>query len=96
MAVTDSTTKESCPKAETPGGRCCPVCFPDVVQEEVKQLNRLGDCLQTLAQTQELMEEKTLEVTTDQLRSWAFLCHHIALWLPEKLHEAAVGQEGGE
>ena len=96
MAVTDSTTKESCPKAETPGGRYCPVCFSDVVQKEVKQLNRLGDCLQTLAQTQELMEEKTLEVTTDQLRSWAFLCHHIALWLPENLHEAAVGQEGGK
>jgi hypothetical protein len=95
MAESDSNTNKKCPKAETPGGRC-PVCFVDVVQEEVKQLDRLGDCLQTLAQTQELMEEKTLEVTTDQLRSWAFLCHHVALWVPEKLHDAAVGQEGGE
>lgn len=94
MAESDSTTsKGKCPKAKVEGGRFCKVCFLDVVQEDVKQLNRLGDCLQTLAHTQELQEEKTLEVTTEQLRSWAFLCHHIALWLPEHLHEAAVGQE---
>jgi hypothetical protein len=90
------TDKKKCPKAETEGGRFCPVCFPDVVQAKMEQLDRLGDCLQTLAQTQEQFEEKTLEVTTDQLKSWALLCHHIALWVPEDLAEAARCQEGGE
>jgi hypothetical protein len=56
------TDKKKCPKAETEGGRFCPVCFPDVVQAKMEQLDRLGDCLQTLAQTQEQFEEKTLEV----------------------------------
>jgi hypothetical protein len=84
---------KKCPKAEIPGA--CPVCFPDVVEAKMKQLDRLGDCLQTLAQTQELFEEKTLKVTTDQLNSWALLCHHIALWVPENLAEAARCQEIG-
>ena len=87
---------KKCPKAETEGGRFCKACYPDVAEEDMNQLDHLGDSLQTLAEIQELQEEKTLEVTTDQLRSWAFLCHHIALWVPEKLAEAAGCQEGGE
>jgi hypothetical protein len=43
-----------CPKAKIEGGRGCKVCFPDVVQEDVEQLNSLGNCLRTLAQIQEL------------------------------------------
>jgi hypothetical protein len=90
---------KTCPKAENTGGRFCPACWPDVVQEDMDQLDRLGDCLQTLAETRELLAkaeelegEPSLAVTTAQLRSWAFLCHHIALWTPEKLAEAAKCQ----
>jgi hypothetical protein len=67
--------------------------LPEIVEEDLKLLDRLGNCLKTLAEAQEKMEENTLLVTTDQLRSWALICAHVALWVPENLAGEAVGQE---
>jgi hypothetical protein len=68
------------------------ICFPDVVKEEIDQIKKLGDCIHTLAQIQHDFEEKTLEVSTEMLFAWALVCHHVALWVPEKLDAAAHGE----
>jgi hypothetical protein len=68
------------------------MALPEIVEKDLKLLDRLGNCLNTLAEAQEKMEENTLLVTTDQLRSWALICTHVALWVPENLAAAASGE----
>jgi hypothetical protein len=55
------------------------------IEDDIKILDRLGNCLRTLADAQEKFELNTLEVTTAQLKSWSLLCYHVAMWVPENM-----------